>query len=207
MRNIHHIQRTRKYFWLKMLLLRMQVVAPVNGTSSGSNVDVAGHLSGEQLAHRIMGVVLASDQVDFLLRPDVFEHLLAVVEELVEQESVGDEHGEEDHHQVEELTESKVEMISVEPGLELHEVMGDGLGVTVLSDDILQHVSLESTSPERARHLGESKAECEEEWDPEIVGSDWSISLGCYLALVNKASRGLALQMISHIRCAVDPAV
>ena len=24
MRNIHQIQRTRKYFWLKMLLLRMQ---------------------------------------------------------------------------------------------------------------------------------------------------------------------------------------
>ena len=36
-----------------------EVVAPVNGTSGGSNVDVAGHLSGEQLAHGIMGVVLS----------------------------------------------------------------------------------------------------------------------------------------------------
>ena len=165
------------------------------------------YLFNKKIFFKIILYELTSDQIDLLLRPDVFEHLLAVVEELVEQESVGDEHGEENHHQVEELTESKVEMISVEPGLELHEVVGNGLGVAVLSDDVLQHVSLESTSPERARHLGESKAECEEEWDPEIVGSDGSISLGCYLALVNKASRGLALQMISHIRCSVDPAV
>ena len=42
------------------------------------------HLSGEELAHGIMGVVAAVVRVDGLLGPDVAEHLLSVAEELVE---------------------------------------------------------------------------------------------------------------------------
>jgi len=52
--------------------------------------------------------------IDGLLRPNISENLLSVAEELVEKESVGDKHGEDDHEEVEELTESKVEMISAE---------------------------------------------------------------------------------------------
>ena len=113
--------------------------------------------------------------IDGLLCPDVAEHLLSVAEELVEEERVSDEHGENDHEKVEELTESKVEMISAESWLKLDEVVGDGLGVAVGSDDVLQHSSFQHPSPQRAGHLGEAEAECEEEGKPEIVGGDGGI--------------------------------
>ena len=110
-----------------------------------------------------------------LLLPDIFEHLLAVVEELVEKEGVGDEHGEDAHHHVEELAESKVDLVSLEPHPEGHKVLGDLGSVGSWSDDVLQHVSLQEVSPERAGQLGEAEAECEEEGKPEVVGSHGSV--------------------------------
>jgi len=153
-----------------------------------------------------MSLVLAGP-VGLLLHPDVLEHLLTIAKELVEEESVGDEHAEDDHEQVEELAEGKVEMVAAEAGLELHEVVGDCLRVGLVAEDVLEHASLEDASPEGARHLGEPEAEGEEEGKPEIVGGDGSVGLGGDLGLIHEASGGLALQVIPHIGSAVDPAV
>ena len=112
---------------------------------------------------------------DTLLLPDILEHFLAVVEELVEEEGVSDEHGQDAHHHVEELAESKVELVSFKSQPEVHKVVSDLDGVCPGSDDFLQHVSLKEVSPQRPRHLGEAKAECEEERQPEIVGGDGGI--------------------------------
>ena len=139
--------------------------------------------------------------------PDVSEDVLAVAEELVEEESVGDEHAEDDHEEVEELAEGKVEVVASEAGLELHEVVGDGLGVGVLADDVPEHAALQGASPERAGHLGEAEAEGEEEGQPEIVSCHGSIRLRGDLGLIHKTSSGLSLKVISHIGSAVDPAV
>ena len=151
-------------------------------------------------------VVAAADGVDGLLRPDVAEDFLTVAEELVQEEGVSDKHGEDDHHEVEKLTEAEVEVVSAESWLELDKVMSDCLGVHV-SHDVLQHSSLEHPPPEGAGHLGEPEAEGEEEGQPEVVGSHRGIGWRWDLGLVHKASCGLALQMVSYVSCAVDPAV
>ena len=107
-----------------------------------------------------MGGVSSVGRVDGLLGPDVAEDFLTVAEELVEEESVSDEHGEDDHEEVEELAESEVEVIASESWLELDEVVGDGLGLSV-AHDVLQHAALQEASPQGARHLGEPEAEGE----------------------------------------------
>lgn len=132
---------------------------------------------------------------------------MTVAEELVEEESVGDKHAEDDHEEIEELTEGKVEVVASEAGLELHEVVSDGLWVRLCSNDVPQHSTFQSTSPERPGHLGEAEAECEQEGKPEIVGSDGSVLLRGELGLVHETSCGLSLEMIPHIGCAMNPAV
>ena len=144
---------------------------------------------------------------DAFLGPDVLEDLLSVAEELVEEQGVRHEHGEEAHDEVEELTEAEVEMVSCESGSEVREVAGDLDGVSAGPDDVLEHASLKEVPPQRSGHLGEAKAECEEEWQPEIVGSDRSISRRVHLGLVHEAAGGLALEMLLDVGSAVDPAV
>ena len=139
--------------------------------------------------------------------PDVLEHFLAVVEELVEEESVGDEHGEDAHQHVEELAEPKVELVSLKPQPEVHEVVRDLSGVGAGPDDVLQHVPLQHVPPQGTRQLGEAEAECEEEGKPEVVGSHGSVGRGTHRGLVDKTSRGLSLQVLLHVGCPVDPAV
>ena len=139
--------------------------------------------------------------------PDVLEHFLAVVEELVEEESVGDEHGEDAHQHVEELAEPKVELVSLKPQPEVHEVVCDLSGVGAGADDVLQHVPLQHVPPQGTRQLGEAEAECEEEGKPEVVGSHGSVGRGTHRGLVDKTSRGLSLQVLLHVGCPVDPAV
>jgi len=183
-----------------------EIVAGVNTTSSGTNSDVARDLSREELTHGVVGEIF-SVSTDVLLRPDVLEHFLSVAEELVEEEGVSDEHGEEAHQQVEELTESKVEVISCKSRPEVREVGGDLSWVRSGSDDVLEHPSLQHVPPQRSGHLGEPEAEGEEEGEPEIVGSDGSVSRRLQLGLVNKATSGLPLEVFLHIGSAVDPAV
>ncbi len=52
--------------------------------------------------------------------------------ELVEEERVCDDHTEEDHHQVEELAEAKVEVVATEPRPEVEEVLRYRARITVL---------------------------------------------------------------------------
>jgi len=152
-----------------------KIVGSVNSSSGGTDVDVTRDLSWEEFAHGIVSGVSSVIWIDCLLRPNISENLLTISEELVEEESVGDEHGEDDHEEVEELTEPKVEVISAESWLELDEIVGDGLGIGVGSDDVLQHSSFQHSSPEGAGHLCEPEAEGEEEGEPEIVGGDGGI--------------------------------
>jgi len=126
-----------------------EIVAGVDTTSCSTNPDVARHLCGEKLAHRVVCQILPV-LAHVLRLPDVLEHVLAVVEELVEEEGVGDEHGEDAHHHVEELAEPKVELVSLEPQPKVHKVICDLSGVGARADDVLQHVSLQQVPPERA---------------------------------------------------------
>jgi len=183
-----------------------EIVAGVDTTRGGSDADVAGNLGGEKLAHGVVSQILPV-LAHLLLLPDVLEHLLAVVEELVEEESVSDEHGEDAHHHVEELAESKVDLISFKPHPEAHKVLGDLGGVGSGSDDVLQHVALQQVPPQGAGQLGEAEAECEEERQPEIVGGDGGISRRLHLILIDIAASGLPLEVLLHIGSSVDPAV
>ena len=151
------------------------------------------HLSWEEFTHGIMSSVSSVVRIHGLLRQDVAEHFMSVVKELVEEEGVGDEHGEDDHDEVEKLTESKVEVISAESWLKLDEVVGDGLGLAVGSNDVLQHSSFEYLSPHKAGHLGEPKAEGQEEGQPEIVGGHGGICFRSQPGLVDEASSCLSL--------------
>ena len=105
------------------------------------------YLSREEFAHWIMDHGSSIVRVKGLFYPDVSENFLAVSKELVEEERIGDEHGEDAHQEVQELAESKVEMISAESWLKLDEVVSDGFWVTVGSDNVLQHSSFQKTSP------------------------------------------------------------
>jgi len=157
-----------------VVIKNAQIVAGVDPTSSGSNPDVAGDLSGEELAHGVVGEVL-SVSADVLLCPDVLEDLLAIAEELVEEESVSHEHREEAHEQIEELTEAEVEVISGKSGSEVREVGGDLSWVSASADDVLEHPAFQQVPPQGPRHLGEPEAECEKERQPEVVGSHWGV--------------------------------
>ena len=48
--------------------------------------------------------------------------------ELVEKESVGDDHAEDDHDHVEELAETEVEVVLGVAGTEVQEILGEGWG-------------------------------------------------------------------------------
>ena len=144
--------------------------------------------------------------MDGLLRPDVAEDFLTVAKELVEKEGIRDKHWEHDHQEVEKLTEAEVKVISSESWLKLDEVVSDGLWLKV-AHEVLQHAALEHSPPQGARHLGEPEAEGQEEGEPEVVGRDGGVGRRGDLGLVHKASCCLALQMVSYVSCAVDPAV
>ena len=54
--------------------------------------------------------------------------------ELVEEEGVRHDHAQEDHEQVQELAEAKVEVVASEPGPKIEEVLRNCPGVTVLRE-------------------------------------------------------------------------
>ena len=82
------------------------------------------HLGGEKLAHGIVGDVLAQ-LVDPLDGSQVLEHLEAVQGELVVEQPVAEEHGQEDAEDVAELTEGEPEVVLGVLGPEVEEVLGD----------------------------------------------------------------------------------
>jgi len=183
-----------------------EVVAPVDGPGGGADPDVAGNLCGEKFTHGVMAEIFAiwSNMFD---GPDIVEDLLAVPEELVEEEGVREQHGEEHHHQVQELAEPEVDVVLGVSHAEVEEVLADDGGVALSAQDVPDQAVLQEVPPERARELGEAEAECEKEGDPEIVGGHGGVLLGLYLGLVHEAPCRLALQMFSYIGCPVDPAV
>ena len=97
------------------------------------------HLCGEKLTHGIVGEVLALG-THMLHTPHVVQHVLPVTPELVQQQRVSDEEGEDDHAHVEELAEAKVEVVLGVSGTEVKEILGD-------------HSWL-SSCPEKISHLG-----------------------------------------------------
>jgi len=183
-----------------------QVVAPVDGSGGGADPDVAGNLCGEKFTHRVVTEIFAiwSNMFD---RPDIVEHLLPVPEELVEQEGVRQQHGEEHHHQVQELAEPEVDVVLGVSHAEVKEVLADDGRVALSAQDVPDETILQEVPPEGARELGEAEAECKKEGNPEIIGSHGGVLLGLYLGLVHEAAGSLALQMFSYIGCTVDPAV
>ena len=82
------------------------------------------HLCGEQLTHGIVGEILAL-RPHVLHAPHVVQDVLAVAPELVQQQRVGDEEGEDDHAHVEELAEAEVEVVLGISGTEVEEILGD----------------------------------------------------------------------------------
>jgi len=183
-----------------------EIVTPVDGSSGGTNPDVASYLSWEKFTHWIVAEVL-SFWSNMLHRPDVVNNLLAVPEELVEQKGISHEHREKDHDNIQELTEAKVDMVLGISHTEVQEVLANHSRVTLASKNIPNESILQEVPPEGAGKLGKPKAECEEERDPEVVGSDGGILLRLNLGLVDKAAGSLALQVLPHIGCTVDPAV
>ena len=89
---------------------------------------VVAHLCGEKLTHGIVGEVLALG-THMLHTPHVVQHVLPVTPELVQQQRVSDEEGEDDHAHVEELAESKVEVVLGVSGPEVEEVLCDHSGL------------------------------------------------------------------------------
>ena len=83
------------------------------------------HLCGEQLTHGIVGEILAL-RPHVLHAPHVVQYVLAVAPELVQQQRVGDEEGEDDHAHVEELAEAEVEVVLGVSRAEVEEVLGAG---------------------------------------------------------------------------------
>ena len=150
------------------------------------------HLCGEKFAHGVVAEIF-SIRSNMLDRPDIVQHLLPVTEELVEEQGVREQHGEQHHHQVQELAEPKVDVVLGVSHAEVEEVLADDSRVTLSAQDVPDETILQEVPPEGAGELGESEAECEEEWNPEIVGSDGGILLGLYLRLVHEASCSLAL--------------
>ena len=84
----------------------------------------AAHLCGEKLTHGVVGEVLALG-AHVLHAPHVVQHVLPVTPELVQQQRVGDEEGEDDHAHVEELAEAEVEVVLGVSGTEVKEILGD----------------------------------------------------------------------------------
>ena len=89
---------------------------------------VVAHLCGEKLTHGIVGEVLALG-THMLHTPHVVQHVLPVTPELVQQQRVSDEEGEDDHAHVEELAESKVEVVLGVSGPKVEEVLCDHSGL------------------------------------------------------------------------------
>jgi len=99
---------------------------------------------------------------------------LSISPEFVEQKSVGYNNRDENSNQVQELAEAEVQMIAGETGPKVQEVGGDHGRLTVLND-ISEHISLQEVSPQRPGHLGKSKAEGQQERQPQVVCGHWSI--------------------------------
>ena len=87
-------------------------------------VYVVAHLCGEKLTHGIVGEVLALG-THMLHTPHVVQHVLPVTPELVQQQRVGDEEGEDDHDHVQELAEAEVEVVLGISWTEVNEILGD----------------------------------------------------------------------------------
>jgi len=133
----------------------------------------------------------------------------AIAPELVEEEHVADEHVEEAHPDVEEFTESELHLVFGVAGFQLDEVVGDDacLGIPFLYD-LMHQVAFHTALPQDTGNLGETDAECEEERDPEIVGSHSAVPFIIrHGILINETTSRLALQMRLQITSPVDPAV
>lgn len=182
-----------------------EVVGSVNATSSGTNTDIAGDLSGEEFTHGVVGQPL-SVLANVLHRPDETKNLATIIPELSKEECVGDDDAEEDHHQVHHLAEAEVDVVAVEPGPEVEVVASHVVRVTVL-DDVPDHVALEEVPPHAARELGEPEAEREQERQPEVVRSHRSVLWTLDLRLVDEAAGRLSLEVRPNVGSSVDPAV
>jgi len=169
-----------------------EIVSPVDCSSGGTNANIAGNLSWEKFTHRIVAKVLPL-RSNVLDRPDVVNNFLTIAKELVEQESISHEHGEEDHNNIQELTEAKVDMVLSISHTKVEEVLANHSWVTLATEDIPDESILQVVPPEGAGQLGKPKAECKEERDPEVVGSYRGIFLRFNLGLIDKAASRLAL--------------
>ena len=83
-----------------------------------------------------------------LHRPDVVEGLLPVGEELVEQQGVGHEHGEDHHHQVHEFTETKVDVVLGISHAEVQKVLADDSGVILSPQNVPDETILQEVPPQ-----------------------------------------------------------
>ena len=75
------------------------------------------------------------------------------------------------------------------------------------SDNLSNQIVLKISLPGGVRQLGQHEEEGEKVGEPEVVSGDGGVLLRLQLALVHKAARGPALELRSHICCAVDPAI
>merc|ERR1719361_1816666 len=183
-----------------------QVVRPVDRSGGGADSDVACHLCGEQLTHGVVGEILAL-RPHVLHAPHVVQYVLAVAPELVQQQRVGDEEGEDDHAHVEELAEAEVEVVLGVSRAEVQEVLGDHSRFSSGAEEVPHQAVLKEVPPHTARELGEAEAECEKEGQPEVVGGHRGILLALNPALVDEATSGLALQVLPDVGSSMDPAV
>merc|ERR1719220_1585355 len=183
-----------------------EVVGPVYGSSCSTDSNVAGHLSGEKLAHGVVGEELALG-AHVLHAPHVVQHVLPVTPELVQQQRVGHEEGEDAHDKVQEFAESEVEVVLGVSRTEVEEILGDHSPLSSGAEKTSNQVVLEELPPETARELCKAKAEGEEEGKPEVVGRHRSVFLALNPALVDKAAGGFPLQVLSDVSRPVDPAV
>jgi len=130
-----------------VIIENAKVVASVDGSSGSTNTDVAGDLSREQFTHGVMAEVF-SFWSHVLHRPDVVEGLLSVGEELVEQQGVCQQHGEEDHHKVHELTEPKVDVVLGVSHAEVQKVLADDSRITLSPQNVPDEPILQEVPPQ-----------------------------------------------------------
>ena len=82
-----------------------------------------------------------------LHRPNVVDDFLAVGKELVQEQGVSHEHGEEDHQQIEELTEPKVDMVLGVSHAEVQKILADDGRVTLSSKNVPDQTILQEVPP------------------------------------------------------------
>jgi len=185
-----------------------QIVALILSSCSCSYGDVAGNLCGEELAHGVVYHFAGLQMAVTRIGPEKAEDFCAIGPELIDQQHVAHEHVEKDHADVESLTESKMKAVGGESLPKVHEVLCNDARLRAVLDDFVHELSLEAALPEDARHLGEPDGECEEEGEPEVVGSHPAVPLFILdTRLVNVTASGFTLQVLLYVARSMDPAV